>query len=296
MKYLYLDSSRLRELANNSVNITWAPVDSVIRFNEHMLVLSLVHLFDLSYGRLSNNNRIAAYLDSLKNIKWVPFPYDIFKKETHDAAYYLLEGKKESTSIFFDTFRNLVTYRKYYQLKKNIKITNVLMTLESMYDSLRRNAIRDIINRCIRNHIFDNFRRQLKSNTNKIFQINKNTEILTNTDNVLRRHIETYLPEKLKSGTLIPKNVTFLGRLIDLVDEFMPSLKFTTDLLLMNFRLKDTVVEENDFIDDFHASFAPYCDAILLAEGLCDRAKQINSGCASKIVSKPRELLDIIEK
>jgi hypothetical protein len=236
------------------------------------------------------------YLNSLGIIKWVSFPYNVFEQETQDAAYYLLEGRLGKTTIMFDTFKDLIKYYHVHSLKNTGLVKHILMFFEGVSDVFRSHTMVECIEYCTKYNTFERFKDQVKTDTLYVNHMQRKTDGLMNIRNALKRRIETYLPKTIHTNKSMLRDTSLLDRLIDLSDEFMPSLKFTTLLQEGNYRPGHRRVGTNDVVNELHASFVPYCDIMLHHGELCARAKQTDSMYAKKMVSNSKDLLNIIEQ
>lgn len=290
MKYLYLDTSRLRELANNYNNKPWDTINQLLKSNKYVLMLSLTHLFEFSSRKLNAKDPTANYLDSLGNIQWLSDPYRVFKEECRNAVNYLVSGKKYSLNIFFDSFADLLIDFQNEQISK--KIPNVLIIHGFKYDLTTPRKIPLIIDFLINIKLFDNFKQQMQKETNFVSQIGKTSALWKNPNYVLRLRIKDHIPERDANNDLVPKDNAFLDKLVSIADNFIPSLKFTNSLERLQFG--GMKMKVSDFMDGFHASYTPYCDAVMLDKGTCERARQTKSIYAKRIVSSPQDLLKII--
>lgn len=295
MKNLYLDTSRLRNLANDYKSEIWAPVDAFLRADRGILIISLAHFYDFTTRVAGIEDATATYLDSLNNLKWVPFPYDVFREELRVATEFALEGVTNSMTLFFDSFNDLLRYSEYKQLEKNRIIPNVLISSASLYDIHQPRTTSELIEYCAKYKVFDAFKKQLKTDATKITQWNKNTAIWQNPKMVLRSYVEAYLPKRTKHGKYVPKNAGFVDKLLDIAEKFMPSLVFTTALQRVKYGYENMLVEANDLVDEFHASFTPYCDVVLLDRGTCSRIKQTTFSYQNKVAEDPRDLFRILQ-
>ncbi|MCK4251152.1 hypothetical protein KAX97_06875 [candidate division WOR-3 bacterium] len=290
MKYLYLDTSRLRDLANNCNNKPWDAINQLLRSKKYILVLSLMHLFEFSSRKLSNQDPTANYLDSLDIVKWLPEPYYIFKEECRNAVNYLMCGSKGDLNFFFDSFADLLIV--FQDERIGNEIPNVLTIHGFKYELSTPRTIPQIIDFLIKIKFYDKFKLQLEKDADFVTQMNKDAALWKNPDNVLKLHIKDYMPERNEAGDVVSKDDSFLDKLLSIADSFMPSLKFAN--FLERIKFGGMKVEANDFIDEYHASYTPYCDTVMLDKGTCGRVQQTKSIYVKRIVSEPQDLLKII--
>ncbi len=82
MKFIYLDTWALRKLAEqHNSNHAWGKIYNALSTDNVWLMISVIHLFELTHRKRIKRDTIVEYLDKCKNIKWLPAPHKIFKKE-----------------------------------------------------------------------------------------------------------------------------------------------------------------------------------------------------------------------
>lgn len=249
-----------------------------------------MHLFEFSARKPDASDPIAEYLDSLDNIVWMPEPYFVFREEVKSAVDALMYDKAGEVNIVFQSFMDMLVAFKHEQLDRNIP--NVVTMYDFKYDLSQPKTMAEIIESLIKLRFFENFRKELDKAAGVFTKRNKNAAIWQDTNAVLQLSIKDYMPSITSTGDRVPQDDDFLGQLLSIAATSMPSLKFTTEMQRTKFGGMN--VTANDLMDEYHASYTPYCKAAMLDKGTCARAQMTKSAFASRIVARPQELLAIL--
>lgn len=281
MKFIYLDTSRIINLARRKNDKYWIDIDNLLHDGNHVLVLSSLHVYEFSRGSMEKDTT-ACYLDTLPLIRWAIPPWYIWQAEVKGTLDYILTKNRNSINITHNSFFAMCANvnAKYknlrYSLKQPKTITELLYSFkeDGMYKEL------DVV---------PNFGVKVVKDTKE------NARIWRNWKAVLRQRIHDYWPKTTEHGLQTVFDNSYAERMLAISDEFLPSLTFTTKLERIKFSNNESV-EPNDFLDELHASYAPYCDVIMHDMKTCRRALQTGSAYAYKFVAKQEDLLRTLIK
>lgn len=278
MKNLYLDTSAIINLARNTKE--WQNVDDILHDGRHALSLSTTHLLEFSKGR-KTNDYTAIYLDTLPHVNWVIPPWLIWKEEVGNALNYILSGKTISFNYIYDTLFSMLirTNNKYKKLEHYIG--QPIRTSDSIDFFKQDDLFKENEQVCI-------------YSAERVKDIRENAIIWKNLEMVLARKIRDYWPNTTQSGLKIPFVKSYLEKILKCADICLPSLVFTTQLERIKYSKKEHI-EPNDFIDEFHSSYAPYFDALIMHDrSACKRIEMTGSVYAKKVAYNPNDLIKML--
>jgi len=280
MRYIYLDTSAIVNLGKFKTENPWNKIDNLLRNGKYTLLLSTTHMYEFSKGR-KEKDYTAIYLDTLPYIKWVIPPWYIWKEEVKNALNYCINSTKYQFPVFYDLFFTMYTTvnKKHKKLKYYIgQPTTAGQTIDFFKKGEIYKETEEVAEHC----------------TKMVRKIREKALIWQSWKIALRMQIRDFWPTETAADLRITRNDSFLDEMMKVSDFCMPSLFFITQLRRIKWSNKEPI-EPNDFIDEFHASYAPYCDAIMHDKATCRRATQTNSEFARKFTNKPEELVKIIE-
>ena len=279
MKYLYLDKSALIDLAKFRTEKYWFDIDNLLRDGNHTLFLSTTHMYEFSKGR-KENDYTATYLDELPCIKWIIPPWYMWTEEVKGGLNYCLKGMRSSFRFHYDLFFEMyiIVNRKYKNLKYYI---GQPITPGKVIDFFKKEKI------------YKETEEVAKHCTKMVRKIREESLIWKSWKIALRMQIRDFWPIETEAKLKIKQDDSFLDRMIKVSDFCMPSLVFLTKLRREKYSTKEHV-EPNDFIDEFHASYAPYCDVLMHDKRACRRIRQTDSEYVKKFAAEPEELLRIL--
>ncbi|MCK4250417.1 hypothetical protein KAX97_03165 [candidate division WOR-3 bacterium] len=282
MKIVYLDTSAIVDLAKFTKKRYWKKLDDLLRDGNHTLVMSTTHLYEFAKGR-KENDYTAMYLDTLlPYIQWIIPPWYIWEEEVKGALYYHNTGGRHEFRRLYDLFFTMYTTvnRKYRRLK---------------YDLRQPTSVAETIEFFKKDKVYLETQEVAEYSAKMVKRIREKAVIWQSWRSTLRFHIRDCWPQETVTGLKIPFEHAFLDGLLGVADLCMPSLVFATKLHRVKYNSSERV-EPNDFIDEFHASFVPYCDSIMHDKTTCRRARQTGSEFGARFTSEPEELLEILAR
>jgi len=293
MKLVYLDTSKLRNLADGLGDSEWASIDTLIKNHSIKLIISFFHLYDFTQKQNIVKDAIVEYLDTLDEFLWATSPYDIFVREVECALAFLEDERKLSVVPFFDNRNAMLKHVWLEKLEKEKKVPDVTTVFADFYDIRGPHSMSAFIDLCIKHNAFLPMKNEFSESVEIIERMNRNAAIWLNPDAVLKSHLLAYAPENKRN---LLDDESFVEQLFGLYDDFMPSLQFSTLLERIKYGNVGMTIEANDLIDEYHASYAPYCDIVMHDGPLCARATQTHSPHATKCVSQPSDFLTLVEQ
>jgi hypothetical protein len=294
MKLVYLDTSQLRNLADGLDDSEWAIIDTSLKNRSIKLIISFFHLYDFTQKQNIVKDTIVEYLDSLDDLLWAVSPYDIFVSEVSSAIGFLENRTVRRVDPFFNDRNAMLKSIWLERLEKEKKVPDAATVFADFYDIRGPHTMSAFINLCIERDVFRDLRNEFINSTDMIAKMNKNSAIWGNPEAVLEGHLLAYSPPEYRE--ILQNDRRLFERLFGLYDDFMPSLKFSTLLERVKFGNIGMKIEANDLVDEYHASYAPYCDIMMHDGPLCARALQTHSFHAQKCVSQPSEFLALAKQ
>lgn len=274
MKHVYLDTSRIRYLAHNRNAAFWNDIDCLLRSGNYSLVLSYWHLFEFSRGSLTGDVT-AEYLDTLPSIKWAIQNYDMWREEVAAALELILTNKEDNDiQVFKDSFIDILKADEKRRLQYDLQQFTIVRLLEV----------------CKRTRMSAPFDQKLQQDINMIMRLKEDAAVWRDWRTVLRSHIRAYWPEQTRAGLNIEPDDDLIAAVAEAAEDSVPSLTFATQLQRIKFDSSESV-EPNDLYDEYHAAYAPYCNAIMHDEDTCRRVEETGSPYASRFASIAREFL-----
>lgn len=278
MKHIYLDTSRIRDLANNRDVKYWKDIDDVLRAGDCSLVLSDWHLLEFSRGSITKDATVG-YLDTLPSPsrKWAIQSYNMWKREVAAALDFVLTNKNLcAIQIFQDSFIDTLHPKQKRKLQYNLQPFSIVRLLEV----------------CKKFKMSLTLDQRMQKDINMIKKLKENAAVWRNWRAVLYSHIRAYWPTQTKAGLIIKPIKSQITTMVEMAEKILPSLTFAVRLQRVKFSSSEGV-ERNDLYDEYHACYAPYCDVIMHDEDTCRRVKKTGSTYASKFASTPAEFLKI---
>lgn len=279
MKYLYLDTCALINLAKFKTEKYWFDIDHLLRDGNHTLFLSTTHMYEFSKGR-KENDYTAFYLGGLPCVKWIIPPWFIWREEVKGGFNYCLTGRKSEFRLSYDLFFEMYSTinKKYKGLKYYV---GQPITPSQVIEFFKHGKI------------YEETEEVARYCTTIVRKIREESLIWKSWKIALRIQIRGFWPVETEAKLKIKQDDNYLDSMIKVSNLCMPSLTFITELQRIKFGKKERV-EANDFIDEFHASYVPYCDALMHDKRACGRVRQMDSEYVVRFAAEPRELLQIL--
>lgn len=275
MKHIYLDTSRIRDLANNRDTKYWKDIDDLLRAGDCSLVLSDWHLLEFSRGCITKD-ATAEYLDTLP-LKWAIQSYNMWRRKVTAALDFVLTNKNLcAIQIFHDSFIDTLHPEQKRKLQYDLQPFSIVRLLDV----------------CKKSKMSLTFDQRMQKDIKMIKKLKENAAVWRDWRAVLYSHIRAYWPTQTKAGLRIIPIRSQITTMVKMAEKVLPSLTFAVKLQKVKFSSSEGV-ERNDLYDEYHACYAPYCDVIMHDEDTCRRVEKTGSTYASKFASTPAEFLKI---
>lgn len=275
MTLIYLDTNHVSDLVRDRGADSVETMRELLLSGELRLGISLAHLIELSDPDFASRDDVGQFLDDC-SLRWATLPPDLFDQEIRAAYVQALLGQSPTVQAFFRSFRNAYEVPRHIDTPPNPEILEIVASLDEFRDSVKETTRQAA-----------NLDRHLK----------KNAAVYDNPTEPLEAMIrDRGIGVGRSPGGLHLPAVYPPHKVIDRaggLDGF-PAYYVWHQLHYDRLGDEQFPVEPNDILDEIHACYLPYVDALAVDRRTLGRLRNTNLESVDRAARTLEDTLDII--